>query len=162
MGSANDSDASVRFELDARAERETIAARVVAALVVLIAGAWLFTLPFAVPRAFAVAGFVFAALWLRRAAKLRARPPERHYLELGRDALVLHDGDSERRISWSAVESVAIDEDRLVVIVARRDAPPLAIEPQYRGVSLHALAERIQASLEAAREHGGCVQAKDD
>jgi hypothetical protein len=151
----------MRFELDARADRETRALRSAAAIVVLAAGVWLFTLPFLVPRAFALAGFVFAALWLRRAFKQGARQPARHYLELGRDALVLCDGAGEQIVPWPAVESVAIDEDRLVVIVARRDAPPLAIEPHFRGVALHALAEHIQQALQASRQGGGCAAAKD-
>jgi len=151
----------MRFELDARADRETRVLRSAAAVVVLAAGVWLFTLPFVVPRAFAVAGFVFAALWLRGAAKQRARLPARHYLELGRDALELCDGGDAQVVPWPAIESVAIDEDRLVVIVARRDAPPLAIEPQFRGVPLHALAEHIQEALQASRQRGGCAPAKD-
>jgi hypothetical protein len=135
--------------------------RSAAAIVVLAAGVWLFTLPFVVPRVFAVAGFVFAAFWLRGAAKQRARPPARHYLELGHDALVLCDGGDAQTVPWPAIESVAIDEDRLVVIVARRDAPPLAIEPHFRGVPLHALAQHIQQALQASRQSGGCAAAKD-
>jgi hypothetical protein len=154
-------DGGVRFELDTRAARETSALRALAAIVVLIGAIWLFTLPFAVPRVFALAGLVFAVFWLRGAAKRRARLPALHYLELGREALVLHDGDSEQIAPWAEVESVAVDEDRLVVIVARRGRPALAIEPQYRGVTLHALAERIQQALAAAREHGGCAPAED-
>jgi hypothetical protein len=151
----------MRFELDLRADREARMLRSAAAVVVLVAGVWLFTLPFVVPRLFAVAGFVFAALWLRGAAKQRARPPARHYLELGREALVVCDGGSEQVVPWPAIASVAIDEDRLVVIVSRRDAPPLAIEPHFRGVPLHDLAQHIQTALEAYRQRGGCVPAKD-
>jgi hypothetical protein len=161
MAGTGDGETLLRFELDARADRETRVLRAAAGVVVLIAGVWLFTLPFLVPRAFALAGFVFAVFWLRNAAKQRARGAARHYLELGRDALVLCDGGAEQIAPWSAVESVAIDEDRLVVIVERRNAPVLAIEPHYRGVSLNGLAEHIQQALMAARQRGGCAPAAD-
>src|SRR6476661_2685844 len=85
----------VRFELDDRAERGAATLRAFAALVTLGAGIWLFALPYTVPRLFALAGFVFAALWLMRAVRMlrnRQRTPAAHYLELRPNALCLRQG----------------------------------------------------------------------
>jgi hypothetical protein len=151
----------IRLELDARAEREVTVLRSLAAIVLLIAGAWLFALPETVPRMFAAVGFVFAGLWLGRAARGRARNAEQHALELGPEALSLREPGQERSVPWSSVESVAIDEDRLVVIVACKDAPPLELLPQYRGVGLHALGDSVQTALLDARARRGCVPPED-
>src|SRR5205814_6888435 len=78
---------AVRFELDARAERQSAALRIAAACVAWLAGAWLFALPYALPRLLGAAGCVFALLRLVRARRDRKRLPAEHYLELGADAL---------------------------------------------------------------------------
>jgi hypothetical protein len=146
----------IRFELDDRAEQGATALRVGAALVTMLAGAWLLLLPYSVPRFFAVAGLGFAALWLvraaraRRKAKLPAAGP-RDYLELRPEALRLCQGGTEQVIPWGEVVSVAIDEDRLLVVVERKNASAIMLEPQYRGTALQPLAEAVHDALVRSR-----------
>jgi hypothetical protein len=147
----------IRFELDDRAERGATALRVGAALVTMLAGAWLLLLPYSVPRVFAVAGLCFAALWLvraaraRRMAKLPAGAGPRDYLELRPDALCMRNHGTEQVIPWGEVVSVAIDEDRLMVVVERKNASAIMLEPQYRGTALHPLAEAVHDALVRSR-----------
>jgi hypothetical protein len=153
----------LRLVVDARGEREIAGLRVVAAIVALIGGLWLLALPYPVPRAFAVAGLLFAAVFLRRAMRTRTRSLDatRHYLELGRDALGLREGDATIVVPWAEVSAVRIDDDRLVVIVELRDARPLEIEPRFQGLALHELGAAIQQAFSAARSGGGCASALD-
>lgn len=147
----------IRFELDDRAEQGATALRVGAALVTMLAGAWLLLLPYSVPRLFAVAGFCFAGLWLVRAVRARRKarllhPEEpRDYLELRPEALCLRQGGTERVIPWGEVVSVAIDEDRLLVVVERKNASAIMLEPQYRGTALRPLAEAVHDALVRSR-----------
>jgi hypothetical protein len=151
----------VRFEFDARGEREIAALRAVLAVLLLVAGAWLFALPYAVPRAFAAAGVGFACLWLWRIARARHRALDQDALELGPDALILREAGVDKAVPWLDIESVAIDEDRLLVIVARKAAPPLELQPHYRGVGLHELGDNVQHALTVARARRGCAPAAD-
>jgi len=153
----------MRYELDVRAEREAALLRAGAALVVSLAGAWLFALPYSVPRVFAIAGFGFALLWAVRAvrARRRIRNPGEHYLELGRDALRLRDGAQLHEVPWRDVQSISIDEDRLLLRIAHREGAILEIEPRYRGVALPALYDAVRAARSRAAGRGGCAPAPD-
>ena len=155
--------ATLRYELDVRAEREAALLRSAGAIVALIAGTWLMVLPYAVPRVFAAAGFVFAILWLVRALRIRQRirSAGEHYLELAEDALRLRDGAQLHELPWSEVAAVSIDEDRLLLRIARRDGGVLEIEPRYRGAGLHALCDAIRAARARAARRGGCAPAGD-
>jgi hypothetical protein len=155
---------TVRFERDARGERAARRLRVGAALLVTFAGLWLLALPFAVPRAFGVAGLVFAALWIARALRERraSQQPGEHCLELTADCLRLRDAERVQEVPWSEVESIWIDEDRLLVRVQRRSGAVLDLEPCYRGVGLQNLALAVEdARARAARGHLGCAPPQD-
>jgi hypothetical protein len=151
----------VRFEFDTRAEREVAALRTGLSLVLLVAGAWLFALPYALPRAFAAAGIAFAGLWLWRNARARRSAVDQYALELGPDALILREAGVDIAVGWPDIQSVAIDEDRLLVIVARKGAPALELQPHYRGVGLHELGDSVQKALIKARAREGCAAALD-
>ena len=153
----------VRYELDVRAEREAALLRGGAAALAVIAGLWLFALPYPVPRLFAAAGFVFAVLWMVRAARIghRIRNPAEHYLELDRDALRLREGERLHELPWTEIASVSIDEDRLVLRIARRQGGVVEVEPRYRGVALPALCDAIRAARLRAAARGGCAPAGD-
>jgi hypothetical protein len=143
-----------RFELDVRGERETAALRLGAALLVVLASLWLLALPYPRLRLFSVAGFAFAALWLVRAARSRARTRlhAEHYLELGPDALRLCESDLVQVVPWPDVLSVEVDEDRLTVRVTRSGGPPLELEPRYRGLGVHALGRAVHEAMQKARK----------
>jgi hypothetical protein len=152
-----------RYELDVRAEREGALLRAGAALVVTVAGAWLMVLPYSVPRLFALAGFAFAGLWLARAARMRRRirNSAEHYLELGPDALRMRDGGELHAVAWPEIETIWVDEDRLVLNIVRRNGAVLEIEPRYRGVALYGLCDAVRAAKSRAAGRGGCAPAAD-
>lgn len=152
----------VRFELDERAERGSAVLRMVAALLTIAAGIWAFALPYLAPRLFALAGFAFAALWLVRALRmLRSgrRTPSAHYLELRDNALCLREGSEEQIVPWEEITQIAIDEDRLLVVVERRNSAALLLEPQYRGVGLRPMADAVQQALVRSRHRALGTQA---
>jgi hypothetical protein len=155
--------ASVRLALDAQSERQTASLRVVAALLALVAGCWLFALPYPLLYVFALASLAFAAIFLASAARMRKRSlhAQEHYLDLGPDALRVREGDRVQIVPWREVKSVRIDEDRLVVWVDRGTGPALELEPRYRGLSLHALAAAVHGAFSAAQKRGGCAPAID-
>jgi hypothetical protein len=153
----------VRLPLDLRAERAIARLRASAALIVVLASGWLLALPYPLPRLFALAGFGFALLWLVRAARTRRqiRGAADHYLELDREALRLREGERSERVPWSEVDSIAVDEDRLLLRVARRGGPPLEIEPRYGRMGLYELFEAIRGARARAADGGGCAPAAD-
>jgi len=153
----------VRLQLDLRAERAIARLRVSAALIVALSSGWLVALPYLLPRLFALAGFAFALLWLVRAARMRRqiRSATDHYLELDRDALRLREGERTERVPWSEVESISVDEDRLLLRVARRQGRILEIEPRYGGVGLYELFEAVRRAWTRAGTGGGCAPAED-
>jgi hypothetical protein len=54
-----------------------------------------------------------------------------------------------------------VDEDRLLLRVARRRGRPLEIEPRYGGVGLYELLEAVRGARERADGRGGCAPAED-
>ena len=91
---------------------------------------------------------VATMFWIVRsvAARGRARAPERHFVRLEPDRIVLGAGDAKRTVRWGDVEEVAVDEDRLVVRLRVDGADDLAIEPRYGGLSLYELDEALRAA----------------
>lgn len=83
-------------------------------------------------------------------ARRRLLDAERHRLVLGPDALTLVEGDRERQIPWDAIESIATDEEKLVVRVCVQGEERLDIEPRYGGLGAHALEAELRRALEAA------------
>jgi len=143
-----------RFALDVRGESQSMKLRKGAAYVALFAGAWLMALPYAVPRAFALAGFVFAALWLMGSRRTRhvLQTAHEHFLELDATGIGLCEGGETLRVPWQDIASVAIDHDRLHIVVMRTNAPDLTIEPRYQGLNLEELASTLARALIIGRE----------
>jgi hypothetical protein len=55
----------------------------------------------------------------------------------------------------SDVESVRVDEDRLVVCIDRRGDSPLVVEPIWNGGSVYALAEAVAGAKAQHAASGG-------
>lgn len=91
--------------------------------------------------------------WL--AAYFRGRkPPAGDQLELGTRELRMLYRAEETKIAWSKVQAVVADEDRLHIRVALLEGE-LLIPLVWRGIGLHELAERIEASRLAALSRNG-------
>lgn len=157
----SDDSHALRLPLDVRGEHQVAALRVAASLLAVVGGIWLLALPYRVPRVVALLGLGFGILFMRRALRARTLDAASHYLELGRDALRIQNGEQLQIVPWDEVQAVRVDEDRLLVAVERRAASPLEIEPRYRGLALYELGSALHEALEAARKRGGCAPASD-
>jgi hypothetical protein len=143
-----------RLVLDVREVRDRMRLRLLATLPALAGGAWLlFTADTLLLRVLALAGLVFAAIWLRstRRTATQLTRVEDHYLDIGPDGLTLQAGPDSRSIAWSEIDAVEIDEDRLVVQLRLRSSGSLAVEPHYGALGLRELAETIERARADAR-----------
>ncbi|MFW5920421.1 MAG: hypothetical protein ACOCUS_01175 [Polyangiales bacterium] len=147
-----------RFELDVAAERSTGALRVVAALVVLLAAGWVAASdPGLVAGLVAALGALAALGWIAVGARSRRRmrARERWYLEVDRQGLRLARGGAPLEVPWESVESVEVDEERLVLRLRRRGAEPVEIPPVWRGIGLHELGDVLESVRGSARSAPG-------
>lgn len=147
-----------RFELDVAAERSTGALRVVAAVVVLIAAGWVAASdPGLVAGLVAALGALAALGWIAVGARSRRRvqTAERWFLEVDGHGLRMARGGAPLRVPWEAVETVEVDEGRLVVRVQREGAGPVEIPPVWRGIGLHELADLLETRRGSARPARG-------
>ena len=142
-----------RLTLDVREVRDRMRLRLPAALLAFGGGVWLlWAADNSLLRVVAGAGLVFATMWVVRARTSVAQlaHADDHYLESDADGLTVRSGTQLRRLAWSEIAAVEIDEDRLVVLLRLRDGSrPLAIEPQYGELGLYELGEWIQSARPA-------------
>jgi hypothetical protein len=137
-----------RLLLDVREVRDRVRLRLLAALPALAGGIWLlWTTDNTLLRLLAGAGLVFATVWVVRARSSVAQLASAgdHYLETDPEGLTVRAGAQQRRLAWSEIAAVEIDEDRLVIqLRLQSGGRPLAIEPQYGELGLYELGEWIQ------------------
>lgn len=129
--------------------------RIVAAVAVGLGALWLAAVrPSAGAWLCILAGLGASLMWLAMGmrGRRRAASAERHRLDLEPTGLVLVEGPEERRVDWGAVESVTVDEERLVVSIRVRGDRDLCIEPRYGGLGAYALQGVIQGAMRAARD----------
>jgi len=146
-----------RLLLDVGEVRDRITLRLLASLPAFAGGVWLIWIADdALLRVLALAGLVFAVLWVVRARKsvTQIAQAQDHYLEIGPEALALKAGSQLRSWPWSQIEAVEIDEDRLVVRLRLRGADPLSVEPEYGALGLRELAEAIERGRVAGDNPG--------
>lgn len=94
----------------------------------------------AVLAALASLGWTISFLRARR----RRAVPTAYTLTLRDAGLELCEGTRTVSLAWDEVRAVEVDEDRLVVLVYRRDgAAPLVLEPRYEGTSVYTLCELV-------------------
>jgi hypothetical protein len=140
--------------LDVREVRDRMRLRLIASLPALMGGLWLLWIAEnLLLRILALAGLVFAVIWVglaRRSVRQLASAGD-HYLDIGDRGLTLKAGAQSRTLTWSEVDAIEIDEDRLVVRVRVRGADSLIVEPQYGELGVRELAEAI----ERGRVHAG-------
>lgn len=147
-----------RFEVSAREQRVFAWVRGISALLALAGACALLLGELPLPVfAIALLALLIAAAWLGQA--VRARRASSHSQQ---DALIVHaDGLSldelTRRawVPWRNVERVEVDEERLEVVVIRRGAPALRIEPRYPGVDLYQLVRTLDDARQSAHDAEG-------
>lgn len=151
---APDAGHGLRLMLDVREVRDRMLLRLLAALPALLGGLWLLWIANSLLlRILAVSGVVFSVFWVALARKSirQLAIAGDHYLDIGDRGLTLRSGTQSRCLTWSEVDAVEIDEDRLAVRVRVRDADSLLVEPHYGELGLRELAETI----ERGRVHAG-------
>ena len=162
MGSLVPSRGGVtRLTADVATERQIAIARGVIGLVLLACSAWVFALPYLVPRMLAAVAVLFAALWIKRAIALFRQPPStapEDFLELSHEGITVREEGHERHLAWSEIAHVGIDQDRLTLTLLRHNGEILHVEPRYRGVTLEGLCDAASALHSSAETSG--AQAK--
>lgn len=149
----------MRFELDAGAERATANLRLFGAVVVSGCAIWMAASdPSALGWFFVIFAALFALGWTAAGmrGRRRARQTEGHFLEVRDDGLLLADGARRLQVPWNEVDTVDVDEDRLVIEVRRRTGDPIVVQPRYRGIGLHELGRVLaDAHRDARAPQGG-------
>lgn len=142
-----------RFATDARDQRALALVRAVSALLASLGAVamLLAKLPF-VAFLLALLALGISLVWLRvaRRAAARARRREPEVLAVHALGFALDEGEHTQWVPWSNVERVAVDEDRLDIVVQRRAGERLRIEPRYPGVDLYELVRTLDDARDAA------------
>lgn len=137
------------------AEAEYASLRLVGAVVTLAGAVALVALrPDVVGWTCAIAGVAFSAMWIGRWARARRMSDRRdeHFLALSPSHIELAVGDARTRVGWDAVEGIRVNEDRLVIEIARRDGQTLTIDPRYGGLGLYDLEEAVRSAWRVASD----------
>gem|GEM_PF-2733188 len=139
--------ADLVLAMDVRAERDVARLRLAGAVTCGLCAASIAVLQ---PTRIGFAAAVMAALaslgWTVSFMRARRRRsvPTAYTLTLRDAGLELCEGTRTANVAWEDVHAVEVDEDRLVVLVHRRDgAPPLVLEPRYEGTSVYTLCELV-------------------
>lgn len=135
------------------AEREVAWFRLGSALVVLPSS--LAVLACARPigaKALAVLGLLVSIAWVVAFSRSRARLREAHakHLDIGPEGLTIALGAAPIQVRWSEVESVEIDEERLVVEVKLVGGDAVDVPPVWEGVGLAELCALIEGTRDGA------------
>jgi hypothetical protein len=94
----------------------------------------------------AVLGLLMALVWFGqgRTAQRVAKSVERYHLSVYRDGFLLSEGEHVQRVRFSDVREIALDEERLDIVVTMASKEPLRVEPRYPGVEIHALVHTLR------------------
>ena len=119
-------------------------------------------------------GLALSLAWLvqaRRSAQ-RAREPQATYLAVHATGLVWSDPPRPPIwVAWSEVNELEVDEERLDILVSRKAASPLHIEPRYPGVEIHELVRTLRnawqrssalTSRSSQKRSASCYQVSSD
>lgn len=143
----------VRFSVGADDQRSVARVRRVSAGVSAVGAVLLLLadIPIAVFLA-AVLALLMSLVWFgqARTAERVAKSVERYYLSVHRDGFLLSEGNQLHRVRFSDVREIAVDEERLDIVVTRAAKEPLRLEPRYPGVEIHALVHTLRHAWQEA------------
>jgi hypothetical protein len=98
-------------------------------------------------------GLALSLAWLvqaRRSAQ-RARDPQANYLAVHAKGLLWSEPPRPPIwVAWSEVSGLEVDEERLDIVVSRKAAAPLHIEPRYPGVEIHELVRTLRNAWQSS------------
>ena len=144
----------VRFSVTADDQRSVARVRLVSAGVSGLGSLLLLLADVPIPVFMAaVLGVLMSAVWLGQARQAQrvANNVERYHLTIHRDGFLLNEGDQPGCVLFADVREIALDEERLDIVVTRVSAEPLRIEPRYPGVEIHALVHTLQDAWDASQ-----------
>lgn len=140
------------LEEDVGGGRAIASLRLVGAVVVLAAGAWLVvSTPTARAGGMALLALLVALAWIGGYVRSRRRTAPKLLLRLTPEAVEVVLADRIDRAPWADVRGVAVDEDRLVVRIERHAGEALVLDPLWRGLGVYDLERAIRAAWEASR-----------
>lgn len=105
----------------------------------------------------AVLGLLMSLVWLgqaRRAQKL-AHQASAYALSVYRDGFELSEAERGRRVGFGSVRDIAVDEERLDIVVKLSDGEVLRLEPRYPGVAIHDLVRSLHEAWQQYTHHVG-------
>jgi hypothetical protein len=105
----------------------------------------------------ALLGLLMSLLWIgqaRRALRV-ARTVETHHLSIYRDGFVVAEGQRVTRVPFEQVRELAVDEERLDILVKLSTGESLRLEPRYPGLEIHDLVRTLHEAREQAAHHVG-------
>lgn len=103
----------------------------------------------------ALLGGLMALVWLGKAARAHklSREAGSYRLEVYREGLRLLEAQHVTTLRFADVDAIAVDEERLDIVVKRKDGSPLRLEPRYPGVEIHQLVHTLQSAAQAGAHH---------
>ncbi len=100
-------------------------------------------------------GLALSFAWLvqsRRSARRAQNPAETYLAVHARGLLWADPPKAPIWVSWTSVAGLEVDEERLDILVERKAAPPLHIEPRYPGVEIHELVRTLRNAWSHAHD----------
>lgn len=136
-----------RIEEPAGHDRPIGRLRLVAAVAVLIGGAWLVATRPTSPMTWVMIAISLAAslFWWRSFARIERGAAVGRALVLTKRGVRL-EGHGAFELAWDDVAVVEIDQDRLELVFVGRDGARHAVEPPLGALGLDALAARVEAA----------------
>jgi hypothetical protein len=100
----------------------------------------------------AVLALLISLVWLRQALRARkaAKQAKNAALLVYSTGFCLEDAGGSTWHGWEDVEQVEVNEERLDIVVMRRDKPPLRLEPRYAGVDIYQLVRTLDEARRSA------------
>jgi hypothetical protein len=147
MSAGEEGELLVRYEVDPGAERGLSRLRTASAVVASLGAVAILLGRVPIPVFLAaLLALLVSVFWLAQAqkAKARARTPASHFLAIHRAGLWLGEGREPTFLPFDSVTNIEVDEERLDIVLTRRDAPPFRLEPRYPGVAIHALMDTLR------------------
>ncbi|MDB4973212.1 MAG: hypothetical protein JWN48_1553 [Myxococcaceae bacterium] len=142
-----------RFEVSSSDQRGLAYLRGICALLALVGAGLMLLGKLPVPLFMvALLAVLLSVAWLAQARRLSraARDPKRPALIAHAGGLALEEAGRNDWLSWSDVVRIEVDEERLDIVITKRDAATLRIEPRYQGVDLYDLVRTLDGIWRSA------------
>jgi hypothetical protein len=145
----------VRYEVDPHDERRLSHLRTACAVVASLGAVAILLGDVPIPVFMAAAlALLISLAWLAQARKARQRAaaPARYSLAIHRRGFWLDEGKVPLFVPFAEVSGIAVDEERLDIVVTRHHAEAIRLEPRYPGVAIHELMATLRNAWDQVRD----------